>query len=149
MAEAENGRTLHKQVREVAIDVRNEGITRTANLYLLTRKILLASLGALALTADEAGEFMDRLVDRGEVAEADIQNLLADLRSQGMGSDIDLGKTRQETIKRAGSALDESVESILVRLNVPTKTDIENLSKKIHLLNEKVIELKEREVEET
>ncbi len=56
------------------IDVRNEVIVQSANLYLAVRKVLLSSLGAMSLTADETNEFLNRLVERGEIAEADAQS---------------------------------------------------------------------------
>ena len=40
--------------------------------------------------------------------------------------------------KKAGIALEDSVETILNRLNVPNKNEIEELSRKIGLLSEKV-----------
>ena len=41
-------------------------------------------------------------------------------------------------------ALEDSVETILTRLNVPNKTEIEELSRKINYLNEKVLALRQR-----
>ena len=62
---------LPDQAKDALIDARNELIVQSANLYLVVRKALLASLGTVALTADEAGELFSRLVERGEIAEND------------------------------------------------------------------------------
>jgi poly(hydroxyalkanoate) granule-associated protein len=54
-------------------------------------------------------------------------------------------KMQEETgkqITRAESMLDQRIESILSRLNVPSKSDIDTLSQKISLLAEKVDALK-------
>ena len=64
----EEKKTLQDQAKEVFVDVRNELIVQSATLYLLVRKALMASLGAVALSADEANEFVNRLVERGEIA---------------------------------------------------------------------------------
>ncbi|MCB0131903.1 MAG: phasin family protein, partial [Caldilineaceae bacterium] len=47
--------------------------------------------------------------------------------------------------KRAENVLDESVESILSKLDVPSKEDVDALSKKIGDLTNKVSALSERE----
>ena len=120
------------------IDARNELIVQSANLYLVVRKALLASLGTVALTADEAGELFSRLVERGEIAESDAQKIVADLRTQTRKREEETTKTRDEMNKKAGKALEDSVETILNRLNVPNKAEIEELSRKIGLLREKV-----------
>ena len=48
---------------------------------------------------------------------------------------------REDMTKKAGIALEDSVETILNRLNVPNKNEIEELSRKIGLLSEKVSHL--------
>ncbi len=131
-------RSLPDQAKDAMIDVRNEVIVQSANLYIMVRKVLLASLGSVALTADEAGEVFSRLVERGEIAEADAQKIVTDLRSQGRKREEEASQAREELSKKAGLALEDSVETILNRLNVPNKAEIEELSRKIGLLNEKV-----------
>lgn len=131
-------RSLPDQAKEAMIDMRNEVIVQSANLYLMVRKALLASLGGVALTADEAGELFTRLVERGEIAESDAQKIVSDLRSQGRKREEEASQAREDIAKKAGLALEDSVETILNRLNVPNKAEIEELSRKIGLLNEKV-----------
>ena len=137
-------RSLPDQAKDAMVDVRNELILQSANLYLMVRKVLLASLGGVVLTADEAGELFTRLVERGEIAETDAQKIVADLRNQGRKREEEASQTREEISKKAGMALEDSVETILNRLNVPNKAEIEELSRKIGLLNEKVSTLDAR-----
>jgi len=137
-------RSLPDQAKDAMVDVRNELIVQSANLYLMVRKVLLASLGGVVLTADEAGELFTRLVERGEIAETDAQKIVADLRNQGRKREEEASQTREEISKKAGMALEDSVETILNRLNVPNKAEIEELSRKIGLLNEKVSTLDAR-----
>ena len=141
-------KSLSDQAKDAMIDVRNELIVQSANLYLMMRKVLLASLGSVALTADEAGEMFARLVERGEIAESDAQKIVADLRDQSRKREEEAGQAREEISKRAGMALEDSVETILNRLNVPNKAEIEELSRKIGLLNEKVSTLNGRKPKE-
>jgi poly(hydroxyalkanoate) granule-associated protein len=129
------------QAKEAVVDVRNELIVQSANLYLMVRKMLLASIGGVALTADEVGDLFTRLVERGEMAEADAQNIVADLRTQGRKREEEATRVREDMTKKAGVALEDSVETILNRLNVPNKNEIEELSRKIGLLSEKVSHL--------
>ncbi len=131
-------KSLPDQAKDAVVDVRNELIVQSANLYLVVRKVLLASLGGVALTTDEAGELFTRLVERGEIAESDVQKIVTDLRVQGRQREEEAGKAREELSKKAGMALEDSVETILNRLNVPNKDEIEELSRKIGLLSEKV-----------
>lgn len=135
---------LQEQIRDAAIDVRNEAIVQSANLYLTARRVLLASLGALALTIEEGNEFIDKLVERGEVAETDMQKLLNDIRKRSDEREANVADLRRNGVEKAGIALADSVEVILERLNVPTKGDIEQLSQKIGQLNEKVMALRRR-----
>ncbi|HHY55843.1 MAG TPA: hypothetical protein GYA08_10440 [Chloroflexi bacterium] len=134
----EEKKAISDQAKDAIIDVRNELIVQTANMYIMVRKVLLSSLGAIALTVDEANELLARLVERGEVAEADLQKMINELRSQRERSEAEAAKTRSELAKKASTTLEDSVETILTRLNVPNKSDIEDLSRKIGQLNEKV-----------
>jgi poly(hydroxyalkanoate) granule-associated protein len=142
-------RSIPDQAKDAMIDMRNEVIVQSANLYLMVRKVLLASLGSVALTADETGELFNRLVERGEMAESDAQKIVTDLRSQGRKREEEAKEAREDISKKAGLALEDSVETILNRLNVPNKTEIEELSRKIGLLNEKVSTLDGRKQPKT
>jgi poly(hydroxyalkanoate) granule-associated protein len=134
-------KSLPGQAKDAMVDVRNELIVQSANLYLVVRKALLASIGSVALTADEVGDLFTRLVERGEIAEADAQKIMNDLRTQGRQREEEASKAREDITKKAGIALEDSVETILNRLNVPNKNEIEELSRKIGLLSEKVSRL--------
>jgi len=134
----EEKKGIGEQAKDAVIDVRNELIVQSANLYIMVRKVLLSSLGAVALSVDEANEVLVKLVERGEVAEADLQKMLNDLRTRREQSEAEAAKARDDLTRKASNTLEESVETILTRLNVPNKNDIEELSRKISHLNEKV-----------
>ena len=98
----------------------------------MTRRILLASVGAVALAQDEMESFVNRLVERGELAEQEGKDLLRDV----------MDKRRRDT-RRAEVEMETRVESTLHRMNVPTHNDIEQLSAKITALRHKIDELKQ------
>jgi poly(hydroxyalkanoate) granule-associated protein len=97
----------------------------------LARKVLLAGIGAVALTQEEIEKFVNRLVERGEIAEKDGKKLATDVMER-----------RKKQTKKAGEEMDKRVEEILGRMNVPTKADIDGLSAKITALSKKIDELK-------
>lgn len=96
-----------------------------------TRRIMLASIGAVAMAQDEMEAFVDRLVERGQIAEQDGKRLVRDMMER-----------RRDQTQRAEEELERRVETMLARMNVPTKSDIESLSAKITELGRKVDELK-------
>ena len=95
------------------------------------RRVLMASIGVVAVAQDEIEDFVNRLIERGEIAEKDGRKLINDI--------VERRRTREEEVE---SELEGRIENILHRLNVPTKADIEALSEKITILTEKVDELK-------
>ncbi|MDI6697189.1 MAG: phasin family protein [Anaerolineales bacterium] len=101
--------------------------------YLLeaARKVLLAGIGAFALAQEEVEEFINRLIERGEIAEKDGRKLLREIMDK-----------RKKQAERAEDELTRRVENVLERMSVPTKADIEALGEKISDLAKKVDELK-------
>ncbi len=95
------------------------------------RKVLLAGIGAVALAQDEAEDFVNKLIERGQIAEKDGRKLLQDVMER-----------RKKTTKAAEENLDKRLEELLARMNVPTKADLDALSVKITALTKKVDELK-------
>jgi poly(hydroxyalkanoate) granule-associated protein len=94
-------------------------------------KTFQAGLGAVALTQSEIESFFGKLVERGEVAEKDGRKMINEL--------MERRKAQAEEV--AGEAVDElesSVERALHTMNVPTKSDIDKLDKKVVALTKKV-----------
>ena len=100
-------------------------------LFTAARKVLLAGIGAVALAQDEIDDFINRLVERGEIAEKDGRKLIKEIKERRMK-----GATKAEEM------IAKRVEAILDRMNVPAKADIDALSEKIAALTKKVEELK-------
>ena len=98
------------------------------------RNVLLASIGAVVVAQEEIEVVVNKLVERGELAEKDGRNLVRDL--------IDRRKQKSERARADMSdEFDKRVEEVLHRLNVPSKRDIDALSAKITALSRKVDKL--------
>lgn len=115
-------------VQDPAIEPADE---RRSSLLEATRRMMLASIGAVALAQDEMQSFVDRLVERGQIAEEDGKRLVRDMMER-----------RRDQTQRAEAELERRLQTMLTGMNVPTRADIEILSAKISELSRKVDELK-------
>ena len=122
---------------EVEVPVMEEEVKeREPNLFAdAARNMFLASIGAVVLAQEEIEEFVNKLVERGELAEKEGRRLAKDLAER-----------RTQKAERArgemGGELDRRIEEMLHRMNVPTRSDVEALSRQITALSKKVDELK-------
>lgn len=124
-------------VTDVVSEVKTAGKEKGASLVNMVRRVLLAGVGAAALTTDEIQDFLNRLVERGELAEKDARKLMNDVVARRDGAE----KRVEQSVESASSVVEDQIEKILARLNVPNKGDIEELSKKIATLSQKVDDL--------
>jgi len=124
-----------KQIMTEEIEIEEEAVPDQNSSTLLTglRRVLLAGVGAVALAQEEIEDFVNKLVERGEIAEKDGRQLVNDIM-----------KRRREKAQKAQESLDNRIENLLDRMNIPTRKDIETLSAKIAMLAEKVDELKKK-----
>lgn len=100
-------------------------------LYEATRRMVLASIGAVALAQDEIEEFINKLVERGELADKEGFKLVNEMKER-----------RSKNMSKVEDELTRRLDAALSRMNMPTKADIDTLSKKINALNKKIEELK-------
>ena len=98
-------------------------------------RVLLAGIGAVALAKEDIEDLVGKLVERGEIAEADGRKMMKDVMDRRK-------KQAGEQTKKAEDVLDKRVEDVMSRMNIPTKDEIEALSAKITALTKKVDELK-------
>jgi len=101
------------------------------SMYEALRRMLLATIGAAAIAQDEIESLVDRLVERGEIAEKDGKKLVREVMDKRKGRAT---KVEEEISKH--------LESVLDRMNIPSKADVEALSQKIAALSKKIDELK-------
>jgi poly(hydroxyalkanoate) granule-associated protein len=125
-------------------------------LVVATHKVFLAAVGAAALAQDEIEDLANRLVERGSIAEADgrrmVNEVLKRRRTQmakatGRAQEVATGMrdNLSEGPKRLADDMEQRIEGVLARMNVPTKDEIETLTSKVTALTRKVDELKKTE----
>jgi len=91
------------------------------------RKVVLASMGAVAIAQDEVEDLINKLVERGEIAREEGRKLMQDM----------MAKRRE----RVEAQFDARVDTALGRMNVPTKADLKAVEKKLDELNKKLDKL--------
>jgi poly(hydroxyalkanoate) granule-associated protein len=118
------------------IEIIEEEVNEEPNALLETaRRVLMAGVGVVVLAQEEIEEFVNKLIERGEIAEKDGRKLINEV--------IENRKNQaQETKQATQEEFDKRLESILDRLNVPTRGDIDKLNTKVTELTAKVEELK-------
>ncbi|HEX7974587.1 MAG TPA: phasin family protein [Anaerolineales bacterium] len=120
-----------KTPKAAVIEETTNGKEERNQLLDAARKVLLAGIGAVALAQDEIEDFVDKLVERGEIAEKDGRKLVREVMDR-----------RKKDAEKAEDQVSKRVEEILDRMSVPTKADIDALGEKIAHLSKKVEELK-------
>jgi poly(hydroxyalkanoate) granule-associated protein len=124
------------KVREVVENGAENGKSLVEGL----RKLLLAGIGAVALSRDETESFLNKLVERGELAQKDAEKLLREVQGR-------LRQARPDVQEQAGKVtarVEQGMEEFLNRLNIPSKRDLEDLSIKIAQLTARVEELRKQ-----
>jgi polyhydroxyalkanoate synthesis regulator phasin len=127
MADEQERPNPTEQLNEMLINARNELIVQAANLFMLGQKAVHLGLGAAALTKDEVSELLTRMVERGEIAEADIQKnvdvLVERVRARGESTDAEL----QEFAQKATVVLKENLRTILEQIKLPGGQSVEEV----------------------
>jgi polyhydroxyalkanoate synthesis regulator phasin len=100
-----------------------EPVKRTV-FYDLSRKVMLAAIGAAAIASDEISNYVSRLAERGEIAEGDARKLIREVldRRQKLEEEQKADRERQHS--------------------AATKTEVDALNARILELNKKIEELK-------
>ena len=97
----------------------------------MLRRMFLATVGAAVIAQEEIEALVNRLVERGEIAEKDGKKLINEM--------MDKRKSKSETV---GDEISKNIEGVLNRMNIPSKADVDALSQKITGLSKKIDELK-------
>jgi polyhydroxyalkanoate synthesis regulator phasin len=98
--------------------------SKTSSFYELSRKILLASVGAAVIAQDEVSSFVDKLSERGEIVEKDARRLVKEVMD------------RREKMERERKTQAQSERSAAV-----TRADIDALNNRIAELSKKLDEM--------
>ncbi len=109
---------------EKAKDAAEEGANK---LQEALHRMMLAAVGTVGLVQDEVEHFVNKAVERGEIAEKEARKTVREVT---------------EKRKDAGKEVDKRFEDMLVKLNIPSKNDLTALNDKISELTKKVESLK-------
>ena len=125
------GAKAHSKATAEPLPEEPTGSEERKALFAAARRVMLAAVGAVALAQDEAEDFIQHLVERGEIAEKDGRNLVQEMLER-----------RKKRVEKAEDIVTRRVEGVLSRMNVPSKADIETLSEKIAALSKKIDDIK-------
>jgi poly(hydroxyalkanoate) granule-associated protein len=94
------------------------------------RKVLLASIGVVAVAQDELDDFVEKLIDRGEIAEKDGKKLVREMMEK-----------RKKRSQEVEADMSRKVRETMERMNIPTRGDLDKLTSSIATLSKKIDEL--------
>jgi poly(hydroxyalkanoate) granule-associated protein len=97
----------------------------------MLRRVFLAAVGAVAIAQEELEALVNKLVERGEIAEKDGKKLINEMMEKRKGKTANVG-----------DEIGKSVENVLNKMNIPSKADVDMLSQKIAALSKKIDDLK-------
>jgi poly(hydroxyalkanoate) granule-associated protein len=105
------------------------------------RRLLLASIGAMALSYDEAEKFINRLIERGELAQKDGEKVMNEVMNRFRQRPQEAQAEAEHKANELGTQIEQNVEQFFNRLNIPTKRDIDELSARVAQLAARVEEM--------
>lgn len=94
----------------------------------ILKKTYLAGLGLALLTKEKTEELVDELVAKGEVAEKDRKKVTEDL----------LSRAREEQ-QKFSQAVKENVRKVLGEMKFPSRSNWEDLNKRVEELEKRVM----------
>jgi poly(hydroxyalkanoate) granule-associated protein len=104
-------------------------------------KVWLAGLGALSMAEEESGKLFKNLIKRGEDVEKRGKDHV-DRAMETVGGVKTVAESYWETFERM---VDDKVTAVIHRLGVPTKDEIEDLTKKVEDLTQSIDKLRSKE----
>ncbi len=112
------------------------------------RKIANAAVGAVSLSADDVKGFVEKLVEKGEIAQKEGRKIFKDL-SERLKKTVkepkeaarEARETAIEAEEKIAARINGAIEKILHRMNIATRRDVEDLAVKLDGLDRKLEEL--------
>ncbi|NJK80226.1 MAG: poly(hydroxyalkanoate) granule-associated protein [Chloroflexaceae bacterium] len=109
----------------------------------IVRRLVLAGVGVVAVTFDEAERLVNRLVERGELAQKDSEKIMAQVMERlRVPTQPMQPQPPVATSSTFASTFESNLEQFLNRLNIPSQRDIDELSAKLAQLTARVEELR-------
>ncbi len=123
-----------EQVKPQVEEVKEAAVEEQTKVQEALHRVMLAALGTVGLVQDEVEHFINKAVERGQIAEKEARKTVQEVSDKRKGVEKEADKRIKEVDKR--------VEDMLNRLNIPTKNDLTALNEKIADLSQKVESLK-------
>jgi poly(hydroxyalkanoate) granule-associated protein len=117
-----------KKVEEVVVEPDEKSQSQMTGML---RRVLLATIGAAVIAQEEIEALVNRLVERGEIAEKDGKKLIQEM----------MDKRKKKTAK-VEEEINKNIEGALERMNAASKADIDMLNQKVAAIAEDVENLK-------
>jgi poly(hydroxyalkanoate) granule-associated protein len=117
-----------KPKEEVVEEPKDEGQYQMSEML---RRMFLATIGAVAIAQEEIEALVNKLVERGEIAEKDGKSLIHEMKEK-----------RKSKTAGVSDEISKNIEGALNRMNIPSKADVDALSQKISALSKKIDDLK-------
>lgn len=95
------------------------------------KEIWTGTIDVISKTEQDVKDFINKMVERGKLTPEEGKKIISDLLSK-------VSENRAKIEKRAG----ESIEKTLHLINLPSKNEVEKLSKKVTSLTRRVNKLK-------
>jgi len=96
-------------------------------LFESTRRIWLASLGTLSLVEEESTEVFDQLIKKGRLVEEKSRQRMSKTKAQLESDSEDLAEK-----------LDRQISSVLQKMGVPSRAQVQDLTLRVEQLSEQV-----------
>jgi poly(hydroxyalkanoate) granule-associated protein len=100
------------------------------SMYDIMKRLMLAGFGAVSIIHEELEHHIDKLVERGEIAEKDREEMMKKMKER-----------REKFMHNRKEFANKHFAEALEHFNVPDKSDIESLNQKIADLEKKIDEL--------
>ena len=117
----------------------------------LGRKTFLAGIGAMSLAQDglikgyeSVNGLAEKMVERGEEVSKERREMLAARAEKRQEQVVGMS---QDVTNRIGETYVQASEAVLSRANVPTRTDVQDLSKQIDSLSRTVDKVRKEQKE--
>jgi poly(hydroxyalkanoate) granule-associated protein len=108
-------------------------------------KVWLAGLGAVAMAENEGAKFFGDLVSKGEKLESRSKKQTKEQMAKAKGTVAGLKVVAESYWETFGRTVDDQVTNVIHRIGVPTKEEIETLTKKVENLTAAVDKLRATE----
>ncbi len=128
--------------REAATMAKKKAKKVQADIMDSAHKVWLAGLGAVAMAEDEGAKIFNDLISKGQKLESRSKKETKEQMEKAKGTVAGLKVVAESYWETFGRTVDDQVTNVIHRIGVPTKEEIETLTKKVEDLTAAVDNLR-------